>query len=228
MNKQREVLYSRRRKILNLDPQKDDSFHKSILDNLSEQEKQIYEEKTRRIDQSTIYEIEKRVFLSVIDQLWVEHLNTMDQLRDSIGLRGYGQVDPLVAYKQESFRLFDGLMHAIDEQAIEVLLKVDFMQVERIRPKSPENPIEYHGAQQPSSEKTFEKVEQETETRVTKQAPRLPQEKMGGNGVITTVRGVSEKMSRATERSSSSVAKVGRNDPCPCGSGKKYKKCCGR
>jgi len=231
MNKQREVLYARRKKILHLTPDKDNFLHKQVIDNLTAEEKQQYDERTRRIDQESVYEIEKRVFLSVVDQLWVEHLNTMDQLRDSIGLRGYGQVDPLVAYKQESFKLFDRLMHTIDEQAVDVLLKVDFGQVERIRPRVQENPLEYHGATQPSSEKSFEKVQQESETALTKSPPQQVQEKpkpAASGGVITTVRSVSDRMNAQVTQSAVTGGKVGRNDPCPCGSGKKYKKCCGR
>ena len=228
MNKQREVIYSRRRRILNLKPE--DSFlHKQILGNLSPEELQDYEGKIKQVDASAVYEIERRVFLSVIDQLWVEHLNTMDQLRDSIGLRGYGQVDPLVAYKQESFKLFDSLIHTIDEQAMAVLLKVDFSQVGMQRPRQVENPLEYHGAEEPSSEDTFEKVEQETETDLVVAENNLPEEKSTDSGVVTTVRSVSGKMERAAQRQDNPMlSKVGRNEPCPCGSGKKYKKCCGR
>lgn len=228
MNKQREVIYSRRRRILNL--KADDSFlHKQILGNLSPDELQDYEGKIKQVDVSAVYEIERRVFMSVIDQLWVEHLNTMDQLRDSIGLRGYGQVDPLVAYKQESFKLFDSLIHAIDEQAVAVLLKVDFSQVGMQRPKQVENPLEYHGAEEPSSENVFEKVDQETETDLVVAEDRLPEEKPTDGGVVTTVRSVSGKMEKAAQRQDNPMlSKVGRNEPCPCGSGKKYKKCCGR
>lgn len=228
MNKQREIIYSRRRRILTLDTYKDNFLHEQILSGLSDQEKKEYEEKTRRVEQLVVHEIEKKVFLSVIDQLWVEHLNTMDQLRDSIGLRGYGQVDPLIAYKQESFRLFDGLMHAIDENSIEVLLKVDFAQVEGQRPRQKVNPLEYHGGAEPSSGKTLKKVEQETETSLVEKQEDLPQ-KQGDYGVTTTVRGVSGKMEQAAQRQEKVMGnKVGRNDPCPCGSGKKYKKCCGK
>ena len=229
MNKQREVIYSRRRRILNLKVEEGSFLHEQILGNLSPEEIKEYEGKIKQIEQSAVFEIERRIFLSVIDQLWVEHLNTMDQLRDSIGLRGYGQVDPLVAYKQESFKLFDSLMHAIDEQAVAVLLKVDFTQIGVQRPRPIENPLEYHGSEQPSSEKTFEKVEQETETEVTVAKDNLPQEKPSSVGVVTTVRSVSGKMEQAAQRQEHVVAKkVGRNEPCICGSGKKYKKCCGR
>lgn len=227
MNKQREIIYSRRKRVLKLDPQKDDFLHKQIIESLNDQDKKNYDEKTRRVDQPTVYEIERRVFLSVIDQLWVEHLNTMDQLRDSIGLRGYGQVDPLIAYKQESFRLFDRLMHVIDENAIDILLKVDFTQVEGQRPRHKSNPLEYHGTGQ-SSEQTFKEVKQNTETEIVNKEEDLPK-KRNDYGVMTTVRGVSKKMDQAVQKQNSSVGKkVGRNDPCPCGSGKKYKKCCGR
>ncbi len=227
MNKQREIIYSRRKRILKLDPQKDSFLHKQIVKSLNDQDKKDYDEKTRRVDQPTVYEIERRVFLSVIDQLWVEHLNTMDQLRDSIGLRGYGQVDPLIAYKQESFRLFDRLIHVIDESAIDILLKVDFTQVEGQRPRQKSNPLEYYGTDQ-SSEQTFKEVKQNTETEIVNKEEDLPQRR-NNYSVTTTIRGVSKKMDQAVQKQNNSARKkVGRNDPCPCGSGKKYKKCCGR
>ncbi|MCX6809558.1 MAG: preprotein translocase subunit SecA [Candidatus Berkelbacteria bacterium] len=115
MNKQREVLYRRRRKILMLDPTKDDSLHGEILAKLAEAEAQDFKARTAKVPIPNLFELERRIFLSIIDQFWIEHLNTMDQLRDSIGLRGYGQVDPLIVYKEESLTLFEGLLRSIDE-----------------------------------------------------------------------------------------------------------------
>jgi preprotein translocase subunit SecA len=243
MNKQREVFYRRRRKILYLDPVKDETLHDEILGKLTQEEVDQYNKQAKSINPVTLRAIEKRVFLSVMDQSWVEHLNTMDELRDSIGLRGYGQVDPLIAYKEESLTLFEGLMRGIDEEAVEILLKIDFSTVQaQVAPQPPEpNPLEYHGADQTAGEEVIEEAAAQEETAVApvEEKVAVAEEKLPSgapekpaparsSGVITTVRSVSEKMEKAVRAQTVPGQKVGRNDPCPCGSGKKYKKCCGR
>ncbi|MFH1910028.1 MAG: preprotein translocase subunit SecA [bacterium] len=265
MNRQREVFYKRRKKTLLLDIEKDESLHKEILDKISDEEKKSFEANIEGYEDKVVRDIEKRIYLSVMDQLWVEHLNTMDQLRDSIGLRGYGQVDPLVAYKQESLSLFEGLMRQIDDEAIDVLLKVKIEPNQKRPPTPPENPLEYHGADTKSGAEAFEEVKNESETAI-EEAPdssvalkeNVPAKQRTGdarpvrdsrqiddlgesnennkpmstsNGVVVTVRDASKKMNRAVESgvtSSANLNKVGRNEKCPCGSGKKYKKCCGK
>ncbi len=263
MNKQREVLYSRRRRILDLDVSTDSSFHEEVMSKLTKEESEEYTKRTSKVPLPSLFNIEKRVFLSIIDQLWVEHLNTMDQLRDSIGLRGYAQVDPLIAYKEESFSLFQRLLHAIDDEAINLLLKVDFESVgaQVAPPPSPQptNVLEYHGADQKvgaeaieaaggpnaqliekgaspiDSSKDIEATVEDETTDIVPAPQDLPVEQKEENtkptnDIVTTVRSVSDKMSRVveTQATSSEVKKAGRNDPCPCGSGKKYKKCCGK
>jgi len=265
MNRQREVFYKRRKKTLLLDIEKDENLHEEILDKLGDEEKESFKENIRGYEDKAVRDIEKRIYLSVMDQLWVEHLNTMDQLRDSISLRGYGQVDPLVAYKQESLSLFEGLMRQIDDEAIDVLLKVKIEPAQNRPPTPPENPLEYHGADTKSGAEAFEEVKNESETAI-EEAPdssvalkeSMPAKQRAGgarlvrdsrqiddlgesnennkpmsisNGVKVTVRDASKKMNRAVESSATSPAnfnKVGRNEKCPCGSGKKYKKCCGK
>ena len=248
MNKQREVFYRRRRKILYLDPAKDETLHNEILSKLTQEEAEQYSKQTKGVNPVALRTIEKRVFLSVMDQSWVEHLNTMDELRDSIGLRGYGQVDPLIAYKEESLTLFEGLMRGIDEEAIEILLKIDFstIQAQIVPQPSKPNPLEYHGADQSAGEEVIEEAAAQEETAVVPveenvvpaeknlpaearaKVPSKNQLAQESKGVITTIRSASEKMEKAVRAQAVSGKKVGRNDPCPCGSGKKYKKCCGR
>lgn len=237
MNRQREVLYTRRKKILSLNPNKDGFLHEQILTKMTDEEKEAYKKNSSKIPVPVLFDIERRVYLSVTDQLWVEHLNTMDALRDAIGLRGYGQVDPLIAYKEESFTLFEGLVRAIDDEAIGILSKIDFstVQVEKAAPES--QPLEYHGADESAGEAVMDEVANE-ETKTIATAPeQLPQKiekevtKSSGD-VVTYVRNVGEKMNQAVETGHTNLApsseKVGRNDPCPCGSGKKFKKCHGR
>lgn len=251
MNKQREVLYKKRREILLLDPNKDSFLHEEIEGKLSEEEKKEFKPRVAKVPLPVLFNTEKRVFLSIIDQLWVEHLNTMDQLRDAIGLRGYGQVDPLIAYKEESFSLFKRLLSSIDDEAIDILIKIDFeMQAPAKSAPTPSQPLEYQGAKEEDSAEVIEEVTNEEETaivakpetavvieqkEVEKKPENLPKTRSGG--VVTSVRTVGERMQSAVNVGQSSVLsgqKVGRNDPCPCGakdsSGKpiKYKKCHGR
>jgi len=241
MNKQREVLYKRRRLILLLDPTKDSSLHDQILAKMSEEERGQYKTSSAKVPLPILFDLERRIYLSVIDQLWVEHLNTMDSLRDSIGLRGYGQVDPLVVYKQESFTLFEGLIKAIDDEAIGIVLKLDFSQITAGPVRREAQPLEYHGADTAATDVAMEKAAAEEETDVVILGPTLPekpeqevvkqQSSQSKDGVVTFVRSVGDRMNRAVESSqgsSQAVPKVGRNEPCPCGSGKKYKKCHGR
>jgi preprotein translocase subunit SecA len=124
--------------------------------------------------------VERTILLRTIDLLWVEHLEAMEHLREGIGLRGYGQRDPLVEYKQEAYNFFQALLGAIDEQVARLI---------------------FH-------------VELRTESTGTQEAPASRSEK--------------PKESSPTEAKSPEKKKLGRNDPCWCGSGKKYKKCHGR
>lgn len=153
-------------------------------------------------------EVEKGVLIRSIDQLWVEHLETIDYLRRGIGLRGYGQRDPLVEYKKESYRLYQELLGLINKNVAYSIFKAaeglvlateqrlqagtNILSVFSNRPKKA---LEFSGAQK--------EMQRQAEAR-------------------NTVDLVSEKLK------DESGHKVGRNDPCPCGSGKKYKKCCGK
>src|SRR5262245_15935259 len=125
-----------------------------------------------------------------INQLWREHLLNMDHLKEGIGLRGYGQRDPLTEYKREAFEMFQEMIDHLKEVVLEQLFKVRMMREE--------------AAAQP--------------VRVASATPRW-QENRGPDGAPAT-RGATREARTATGE------KVGRNDPCPCGSGKKYKKCC--
>ncbi|NLZ74784.1 preprotein translocase subunit SecA [Candidatus Falkowbacteria bacterium] len=146
-------------------------------------------------------EIEKGILIRAIDQLWVEHLETISYLRRGIGLRGYGQRDPLVEYKKEAWHLYQGLNQSINKNVVysifktaEALTIANNFGLNKFA-QEPETKLEFSGAQK----------------EMHKQA--------GERNTLDLVR---EKIK--TEDG----GKVGRNDPCPCGSGKKYKKCCGQ
>lgn len=156
----------------------------AIGDELRERVQRFYQEKEEGMGAELLRYLEKMVLLQVIDQHWKDHLLGMDQLRDGIGLRGYGQKDPLAEYKREGFDMFAGMMDRVKSDALERLFKVQVVKGERPAP--------------------------------LREAERAPQ--------ISLNRGEEAATPRTVHRTEE---KVGRNDPCPCGSGKKYKKCHG-
>jgi preprotein translocase subunit SecA len=152
-----------------------------------------YDAKEKGITDQVMRHLERTVFLQIIDAKWKDHLYTMDSLREGIGLRAYGQRDPLIEYKREAFDMFSRMMQSIEEEAVELIFKLQ-----------PAQPKEFRGvfssmAQQFIHPEAVQFEPPQEERAETTHAPqRLAQ------------------------------PKVGRNDPCPCGSGKKYKKCCGK
>ncbi|MFH1440864.1 MAG: preprotein translocase subunit SecA [Candidatus Omnitrophota bacterium] len=252
MNKQREVIYTQRRDILEgvslkdnildiIDKIIDENIKIYAADNLSPQEwdlagfanalklrfnleidaakikdfsegslkdklldfiKKSYEDKEQGIGIELTRHLERMVFLQIIDTKWKDHLYAMDSLREGIGLRAYGQRDPLVEYKREAFDMFTQMVASIEDEAVDMVFKLQPAKQERFRG-------------------VFNQVSQELvhPQAVNFQAP-APQ-----------TPGESPALSMPkTHQPVSSVSgdKVGRNDPCPCGSGKKYKKCCGK
>ena len=135
---------------------------------------------------------ERHILLQIIDSAWKDHLLAMDHLKDGIGLRAYGQRDPLVEYKRESFDMFSEMKERIENDAIRFLFLLEPM--------------------------TEDERREEEERRRREQEAVFAAASRSAAGV--TARGGVETVTRK-------VAKVGRNDPCPCGSGKKYKKCHG-
>jgi preprotein translocase subunit SecA len=166
-----------------------------------------YEEIKKQFEQAGLgvswSSIEKSVLLRSIDTLWVEHLEAMDHLRRGVGLRGYGQRDPLIEYKRESYRLFNELNDMIQKQVVYSIYKLS--------------------AIDSSFGDTFA-APTLAERAKRFQAPSKTMNSYSGadtsSGTTTTTVNISKPKNEQGE-------KVGRNDPCPCGSGKKYKKCCG-
>ncbi len=149
---------------------------------LLERAQAAYEKKSAELEEAGLdmREIERVVLLREVDSKWMEHIDNMDQLRDGIGLRAYGQTDPVVAYQKEGFDMFDEMISAIQQGTVQTLFRVTVRtKVERVQTMQPQSAS--HGGKG---------AEKPAQRRVAK--------------------------------------KVGRNDPCPCGSGKKYKNCCGR
>ncbi|MDY6973207.1 MAG: SEC-C metal-binding domain-containing protein, partial [Thermodesulfobacteriota bacterium] len=149
---------------------------------IKEQVKSFYEERKKLFGKEDMEQLERMIVLQVIDNQWVAHLQDMEHMKEGIGLRGYGQLDPLKEYQKEGFALFGELMDRITEESLSTLFRIQMVR------RSPEEFI--------------------TRKR------RPIHLSHGGEGVpLVTVRRKGKK--------------IGRNAPCPCGSGKKYKKCCG-
>jgi len=174
---------------------------------------------------------ERIVMLSVLDGLWKDHLLAMDHLKEGIGLRGYAQQDPLVAYKRESFEMFEAMMNRFQEDTLRTLFRMQILgpdgmpietleQMNAIRNAVPPPPvIEAEAVAQPvplppshAASTTIDALEAELKWKKEKE---LNQARLAG----------ADKAEPLSQRAAGD--KVGRNDPCPCGSGKKFKKCHG-
>ncbi|MCM8778334.1 MAG: SEC-C metal-binding domain-containing protein, partial [Candidatus Omnitrophica bacterium] len=173
-----------------------------------------YEEKEKLLGVEQLREFERYVLLQTIDERWKEHLYNMDALREGIGLRAYGQRDPLVEYQHEAFAMFEEMINRIKEESLSSLFKFYGMAEKRILGI-------FEGLPQ-------ELVHQEMGQFQSLSSPMIQE-------ALPTRRDLEETpMAKAAERGGSTVPyrrsgpKIGRNDPCPCGSGKKYKKCCGK
>ena len=169
---------------------------------LTELSRQFYEEREKQVGDEIARDMEVFVYLNTIDTLWIEHLDTMDDLRSGIGLRGYAQRDPLIEYKREGFELFEKLMAEINYEIVHRIYKVAVQEQPQVRveqrPVVDEKPSEI-----PPVRKDY------GETKVTIERGGIVSEQVyGEQGQLNNPHG-----------------KIGRNDPCWCGSGKKYKRC---
>lgn len=140
MNKHREAIYRIRERILKgVNAEAAEDLHRSIVESMTAEEGSQYADKIKSWPLELRASVERAVSLRAVDVLWVEHLKTMEELRDSIGLRGYGQRDPIVEYKQEAFRLFDLLQKAINAQIKDMLLRVN-VESNGVKPAVAEGP----------------------------------------------------------------------------------------
>ncbi|MDB6054896.1 MAG: preprotein translocase subunit SecA [Verrucomicrobiales bacterium] len=182
----------------------------SVCDFISESVRKAYELKVSFEQPDALKGIERYTILSAIDKLWQEHLYGMDTLRSSIGLRAIGQRDPLLEYKAEAFKVFEELMVNIKTEICHTIFRSasSLMAFEQFVRNMPQRTVH-------QSTSAFEAPASATE----------PQEKKKGGG-SHLVSEANEAVAKA--KPIRSGPKVGRNDPCPCGSGKKYKQCCGK
>ncbi len=170
-----------------------------LTEDIQEQVLQAYEKREEELSSEQMREIERRSLLSVVDDLWRDHLHEMDLLKEGIGFRAYAQKDPLIEYKKESFKLFQTLVSNINRNVSQRVFTTYLVSAENL-----ESFLKI-AEQRHDSSSAFEKTAQ----------PKPPP--------TSTNKGEIPKIKPRTVEK-----EPGRNDPCPCGSGKKYKNCCGR
>jgi preprotein translocase subunit SecA len=176
---------------------------------------QKYEQKEGLVDPELLHRVERDIMLQIVDQQWKDHLYSLDHLKEGIGLRGYGQRDPLVEYKKESFELFQGMKDRIEDDMVRYLWRLTPVlegsegAVRRPAPRRA-TPITLN-APSAAAASPFGAIRSGGSATAVAEPPQPA--RRGGDDVVKTVR--------------REEPKVGRNDPCPCGSGKKYKKCHG-
>jgi len=180
--------------------------------------RETYEAKEKAVGAQTLRDFEKFFMLQTVDTLWKDHLLALDHLKEGIGLRGYGQRDPLVEYKRESFQLFEAMKEGVEEQILQYLFRFEVAEapVERVpRPReaepAPAIAATSGSAASRRAASDLEKRAKQKEQNLELQGSFDPT--AGGDFDVSTVKATGPK--------------VGRNEPCPCGSGKKYKKCHG-
>ena len=149
----------------------------ALKEELTEKAMALYQSREEELGAETLREIERMVLLRLVDEKWMDHLDAMDQLREGIGLRAYGQKDPVIEYKFEAYEMFNNMIASIQEDVVRYIFRVNLVPA------------------QPKAQRVV------VENRSGDEGPRQPVRK---------------------------EQQIGRNDPCPCGSGKKYKKCCGQ
>ena len=194
------------------------SFNAASVNSREELQDQIfqvvskaYEAKEKEIGTEQFRKIEQYFFLSTIDALWKDHLLAMDHLRQGVGLRGYAQLDPKVEYKKEGYDMFEMMMGNIKSSIVGTMMRVQAQRPEQ--------------QQQQQAAHDHEPAPQASETLAAlerRMAQRKPQRMIEGRGS-----GDGEFVANKQQQVKREEPKVGRNDPCPCGSGKKYKKCHG-
>ena len=188
---------------------------KDVLDKINQYTAELYKKKEELYTAPVMRQIEKRIFLLTIDKYWKDHLYNLDKLRQGINFRAYAQKDPLLEYKREAFELFERLLYNMNEELLirlfHIVINIETIntneQFLKEKQDANQNKLQYNRAEllNTMNKKTQENnvVKQETMHNKVNPIDRDPNDK-------------------------STWGKVKRNDPCPCGSGKKYKHCCGK
>jgi preprotein translocase subunit SecA len=164
----------------------------AVIDSLKKQAHDKYAEKEAEIESEQLREIERIVMLKVVDQKWMDHIDAMDELKNGIGLQGYGQKDPVVQYRIVGTEMFDEMIESIKVDVVKLLMNL-------------------------RKQKDLRRAET---AKITNTALQAINSVDGGQSTLEN-----PDVNRTVVREE---PKIGRNDPCPCGSGKKYKNCCGK
>src|SRR5450432_363832 len=216
--------------------------HDQLTDAAAEAVQARYEEKEKQFSPDLLRWLERRIILDVVDSQWKDHLLSLDHLKEGIGLRGYGQKDPLVEFKKEAFVLFEDMMARIDNETVRYLFHIQVQQAER-----PPDEMQLHPeAQQLQAQHPPAAASQHVGPRAAIANAAARAGEAGSAGAAPQrLPEVARQIERRQQRHQQDLqyqsggaaaeapkpvragAKVGRNDPCPCGSGKKYKKCHG-
>jgi preprotein translocase subunit SecA len=198
--------------------------HDQLSDATAEAVSRKYEDKEKQLTPDLLRWLERRIILDVVDSQWKDHLLSLDHLKEGIGLRGYGQKDPLVEFKKEAFILFEDMMARIDNETVRYLFNVQ-IQMEGPppqglpRPAPPAAPRPFAAAASAAARAAEEPVQQ-----LPAFAREMERKQQRQERELQYQTGAAQAEPPKPVRAG---AKVGRNDPCPCGSGKKYKKCHG-
>ena len=174
----------------------DDLKQNDIIEEIEAKAKEKYEQKEQEIGTDEMRELERVVMLKVVDQKWMDHIDAMDDLKEGIGLRAYGQKDPVAQYRIEGFDMFDEMVASIQTDVVKILLNI---------------------------QKAGE-LKREQNVKITSAA----QATLNSINVVTENKQIPQSTTEKKAPVVNQGPKVGRNDPCPCGSGKKYKNCCGK
>ena len=201
--------------------------HDELAEALVEAIKNRYAEKEKQFGSELLRWLERRIILDVVDTQWKDHLLSLDHLREGIGLRGYGQKDPLVEFKKEAFVLFEDMMARIDNETIRYLFHVQIQQGPPPQPQQPPQPVARQAAPSAGAAAAVASAAaraEEVPQRLPDFARALERKQERQQRDLQYQTGPAQAEAPKPVRAG---AKVGRNDPCPCGSGKKYKKCHG-
>ena len=191
--------------------EEDNQLHiDGIIDRVVQAMEEAYEHKREAIGADTLSQVEKHLMLQIVDRHWKEHLSNMDHLRQGIHLRGYAQKNPKQEYKREAFELFQNMLNQIQHELIRVLHTLE-----------------------PPREDEVEELERQREQEAREQARRMREqqpeaEAATAGGDTASSQGPAQAEPEKPETVVREGRKIGRNEPCPCGSGKKYKQCHGQ
>ena len=179
----------------------EDSYPEDVSEKIIADLRELYGKKEEEIGLENMRELEKMILLRVVDNRWMDHIDAMDDLKQGIGLRAVGQIDPAVAYNNEGFDMFEEMIADIQEETVRFCYNVT------LNTNAERKHVTGQGEERKDEYKDQQAQAQARNQKVPKAAPK-PED------------------ARKPETFRRQEAKIGRNDPCPCGSGKKYKNCC--